>query len=513
MFRQLEQDLRKLGYDTSQFGGSETQSIAEIIATLPDDPVEFTQKVRLLQGKPFSFDDRPYLLPLYRDTAKEICIVKPRQMEITEFALNWLLFKLVKNPGTVGLYLSDRDIHVSAFSTLRLQSWGIAMSPILQQLAEKSHRVFRQSFKNQSHLFMHSAWGGFEIARSYPADFVVIDEIQSTDVTKIAILEETLSKSKFGNILKIGTGSIRGDPWSKMWSSGTQFEWDMEKLQWIAKNPSATIHSYHLSQYMAPWISIEKLEEKRQKYPPRQFANEVEGLWYEGMQKPLLEQDIQNLFDKNLDFTPPEKAGDWDIYIGVDWGGGIQAFTVVWIWQLIIKTRPMFRVLNIVKIDDRSIENQADQVINLIDKYQPKKVVVDAGGGARQIEKITKRFGSKVYRCVYAQDAIKPTRVNHGEMRLNVDRTWAIESVIDLITRTGHEKPYPRIQIPYMVPDKVDWIVDNFTCIEAETRLSSGMSVVSYVHNEKYNDDALHAAVYAYLAYSLHTGASYWQSI
>src|SRR3989442_14949538 len=83
---------------------------------LPDDPVEWTQKVRILKGGHFSFEEREYLKQIYRDQTKEIYIVKPRQMEITAFALNWLLYPLTKNPGTVGLYLSARQDHVSVFS-------------------------------------------------------------------------------------------------------------------------------------------------------------------------------------------------------------------------------------------------------------------------------------------------------------------------------------------------------------------------------------------------------------
>lgn len=515
MFSDLERELRQMGYNVSDFTDSKKQYTEDIFASLPDDKVEWTQKVRRLQGRPFSFENRPYLLPLYRDPGKEICIVKPRQMEITEFAANWLLYHLTKNPGTVGLYLTDRQIHVSAFSKLRLQSWAIATSPMLQQLANKCHRVSWQSFKNESHLFMHSAWDDFEAARSYPADFVVVDEIQSTNGEAMPVIEETLSKSRYGYILKIGTGSITDDYWYKTWHRGTQLEWNFDTQQWVAKNPEATISSYHFTQYMASWISPEKIEEKKRDYTPRRFANEIEGNWYEGQQKPLLEKDIRELFNKNDDFKSPEDSGHWPIYIGIDWGGGTQAFTVVWIWELIHREFRIFRVLNIIKIDDPSTEAQADQVIELIQKYNPKRVVVDAGGGARQIEKLYKKFSSLVYRCVYSPDSIEPCRVSASKLCLLIDRTWAIETMIDLIKRkhTTSDHLVPRIWIPYMKPEKVDWIIEHFTCIEAETTFSRRMSTVSYVHSPQSNDDALHASIYAYLAYLIDKENTIWKSV
>jgi hypothetical protein len=107
--------------------------------TLSDDPVQWTEQIRKIQGASFSFADRPYLLPLYRDTNKDIYIVKPRQMEITEYSVNWLLYNLTKNPGTVGLYITDRQDHVSVFSKLRLRNWGIDQSPILKSMIWKGN--------------------------------------------------------------------------------------------------------------------------------------------------------------------------------------------------------------------------------------------------------------------------------------------------------------------------------------------------------------------------------------
>ncbi|MDE2588792.1 MAG: hypothetical protein KGL95_03915, partial [Patescibacteria group bacterium] len=66
----------------------------------PDDIVNWVKKYRKIDGKQFSFQERQYLLPIYHDPAKEIYIVKARQMEATEFALNWILFHLLKNPNT-----------------------------------------------------------------------------------------------------------------------------------------------------------------------------------------------------------------------------------------------------------------------------------------------------------------------------------------------------------------------------------------------------------------------------
>ena len=154
----------------------------ETILLTPDDIVEWVKTNRILKGQPFTFEGRDHLLEIYRNTNRRIMIVKPRQTEITEFALNWFLFHLSKNPGTIGLYLSDRQKHVSVFSKTRLRMMAIAASPYLQKITYPKGNVSLLLFKNGSQLYMYSAIPDFEAARSIPVDFAVVDEIQSTNV-------------------------------------------------------------------------------------------------------------------------------------------------------------------------------------------------------------------------------------------------------------------------------------------------------------------------------------------
>lgn len=186
----------------------------------------WTESVRFLKGNPWSFAGRPYLHKIYTDESREINIIKPRQMEITELMLNWLLYNLTKHPHTVALYLSDRQDHVSIFSKLRLQSGAIDTSKYLKDMViPGEHNVTWQPFKNGSHLYMLSAWGDFEAARSIPADFAAVDEMQSVNVEALPVLKESMSKSKFKKILKAGTGSDEGDAWYEEWHIGTQWIW------------------------------------------------------------------------------------------------------------------------------------------------------------------------------------------------------------------------------------------------------------------------------------------------
>lgn len=476
---------------------------------LSDDIITWTKQTRKINGKPFSFENRQYLVSLYRDLSKSIYVVKARQMEITEYSINFLLFCLTKNPGTVGLYMADTEDHVKAFSDSRLYARAIGQSDLLKSLVE-SHSESVMNFTNGSVLYMYSAWNNFEKARSFPADFVVIDEIQSVNAEAIPVLKETLSKSKFGRLVAIGTGSEEGDSWWKLWNTGDQKEWDAHSKSWIAKRPENFCHasSYHIGQDMASWLSSDDIEPKRDEYTPRRFANEVEGLWYKGARKPLTESEIRNLFDRNISLLSPDEIDTnmGPLFLGVDWGGGKNAYTVPWIWQCVDDAVPRFRLVYVSKITEPSTEKQADMIAELMDRYEIKQAVMDSGGGPRQVEKLSDRYGPRILKCGYITRPDEPLEIIYSENRINLDRTWAIDTIVDLIqmpqTSPGIPNGIPRIIIPAKESKKIEWIIDQFTCIESEyVDLTSGKRYVRYDHPVESPDDALHACVYAYCAF------------
>lgn len=491
------QDLKKLLKDAEP----------EIQVNLSDDPIQWTKQTRVIKKKQFGFDNRDYLLPIYRDLSKTIHIVKARQMEITEFALNWLLFHLTKNPETIGLYMSDRKNHINVFYNSRLRK-AINSSTTLESLVaeQSSSRIL---FKNNSELYLFSAWDNFEASRSIPADFAIIDEIQSINVEAIPILQETLSKSQFGRLVCIGTGSEQGDHWYKIWHGGDQKEWDFQSKSWIAKKPQNfdTASTYRITQHMACWLDQNKIHKKEQEYTPRRFANEVLGDWYGSAKRPLIDRDIHALFDVSSDLKSPDQVdyAQGPLYMGVDWGTGSHSFTVPWIWQLVDDKIPRFNLIYTRLITEQSTEKQADMIVNLIDDYDIKQVVVDEAGGTRQVQKLFESYREKIFTCHYVTRPQKTLELDFSKSRVIVDRTWIIETIIDLIKRPYTVSSYtiPRIMIPHKTPRQIDWIVDHFTCIESEVSIAGANQYLRYVNPQGSNDDALHACIYAYLASKL----------
>jgi len=480
--------------------------------------VEWTEANRVLKGEPFSFQDRPYLLPLYRDTSSHIIVVKGRQIELTEWIVSWLLQNLTTFSHTVGIYTAPRADQVRRFSRDRMRK-AIKDAPLLRHNLEVAREeegkeaITRIPFSNDSLLYMYSAWGDFSAIRNIPADFAAIDEMQDVQAEAIPVIESALSHSKHRRMIMVGTASEAGSQFSKLWEQSTMCEWDQEAQTWIAQKPENHPYSgYHFTQEMAPWIRTlspsdpNSIEAKRLRWSERRFLNEVLGLFYAGMAKPLLPEDLLRCRAFELSMmnrlTPPFRS-----YMGVDWGGGIGR-TVVWIMALDEWNR--WRLLYVHRFTEKDLMRQAEVVSNLIPLFNVKQCVADLGYGAVQVSELQKKHASTVLGCSYVQRPDKPLerkeRVEFGERivqpHMQADRSFYIEKAIELIKRIDPKgNHFPMLQLPWAEPTRIEWIIDQFTCIERETvEMQSGRRYPRYLHPEGTEDHAFHAFIYALIA-------------
>ena len=484
-----------------------------------EDPIEWAIRYRILKGEPFSFQDRDYLLPIYLDRSPIVIIVKGRQMEVTEFVVNWLGFNVTRNPNTVAIYTAPRADQVSRFSRDRMRR-AIKDSPVLRHSLEAAREeegkeaITRIPFANGSILYLVSAWGDFGAIRNIPADFVAVDEMQDVQSEALPVIMEAMSHSKHRRIVLVGTASEQGSEFCRLWERSDMKYWDRQAKEWVPAKPKNRLYSgYHISQEMAPWIiglppdDPNSIAAKRLVYSDRRFYNEVLGLFYAGMAKPLLPEDMLRCRAFELPMAsrlnPPYVS-----YMGVDWGGGVGR-SVAWIHSMDELDR--WRLLYVYRFEETDLLKQAEVVSNLIPLFNVKQCVADLGYGAVQVSELQKKHASTVLGCRYVQRPEKPLeRVQEekfGErivqLHVQADRSFYIEEAIGLIKFIGQEnKPFPRLQLPWQDPAKIEWIVDQFTCVEREaTQMPSGRQYFRYVHPEGTEDHALHAFVYALIAY------------
>ena len=484
------------------------------------DPVQWTEKCRILKGQPFSFQDRDYLLPIYRDTHPNLVVVKARQMEMTEMLVNWLLFNLTAHRHTTALYTAPRADQVSRFSRDRIRK-AIKDSPQLRHNLEVAREeegkeaITRIPFANDSLLYLISAWGDFSAIRNIPADFAAVDEMQDVQSEALPVIMEAMAHSKHRRLALVGTASEVGSEFFRLWESSDMKEWNREAKAWVPTKPENKLYSgYHISQEMAPWIITlppdhpNSIEAKRPPaYSERRFLNEVLGLFYAGMAKPLLTEDLLRCRAFQLKMMsglgPPFRS-----YMGVDWGGGAGR-TVVWIQAMDQWDR--WRLLFVHRFTEKDLMRQAEVVSNLIPLFNVKQCVADLGYGAVQVAELQKKHASTVLGCSYVQRPDKPLerrdQQEFGEriaqLHVLADRSFYIEKAIELIKRIDAKgNHFPMLQLPWTEPARIEWIIDQFTCLERETvEMQSGRRYPRYLHPEGTEDHAFHAFVYALIAY------------
>ena len=479
--------------------------------TLSLDPVLFTKQVRMLKGKPFSFEDRPYLEPIYRNVNAETDIVKGRQTEFSEKILNRILYNMWAYPGTTGTYFAPRQGMVKRFREKRVDEWGVNTSEVLKKIIDQKNSTQSElkAFNGSSTYFV-SSWSGFEEIRNIPNDFLYGDEIQSTNLEEIDVATESMSHSLYQWMWLIGTGSNEGSEWEKRWKKGTQNHW--RDGTWISKNPTAKKVSYWVPQHIVPWIGYQTAEAKKADMTLRRWTTEVLGWWFRGRAKPLLERDIRNCFVADQYLLTPDDVdpNQGPIVVGIDYGGGNH--TIITFWQVIDVQNKILRLIYIERIPDEQPSKQAKRLLRILDLYHWDMGVQDAGGGTEQYIQLEEVYGFKMIGQDYSPSGGQMFDVSKIPTRnkLSVNRTWNIDRVIEAITLPidmANTNVY-RTQFPGGDPLSMEWIIDQYTCIEAQSSISGnkGERTVYVKGAVSDRDDVLHCHGNALSAYDLLKG-------
>lgn len=476
------------------------------------DPVTFIEQTRILNGKPFSFEDREYILPIHRDPSRRIYVRKGRQTEFSEWLLNLIIFNAWRYPGTVHLYMADRQSHTYKFSNYRMKIKTIQHSEKIQQIIElKNHNTTKMIFNNGSIVYFQSAWNGFIEGEGVDADFIYLDEIQNMDLTELTTVIESMTASPHKRFYAVGIGSAQGSEWDKLFLSGTTNEWDKKAKAWIPKNPNAKYSSYHVPQTIVPTVSAEELEEKRAEYPPAKFETHVMGNSVKGESVPLSAIDMQKVMIDSLNFTMPSDVDHnlGPVVIGIDYGGGTKAFTVPFITQFTDIQMPIWKILYTTRIKDPDTEVQIRKLSNLIDAYNPVIGVHDLGGATRQTQEMENKYGHILTKWHASAPRSDPVNYNklHSHNMIGINHSYALEQVFDMIKRPQiiGGKPIYRTQIPNANSDESSWIIDDFTSMFGKMHTpSNGQEYMKY---EKSPDgspnDALMAASMNLMAFEL----------
>lgn len=529
----------------------------EILDTLPEYPhtrLEWSLAARpTVDGRINYLKFLPYMRQVYEDEWNHVMVVFARQMGKSTLATSTMGCESTSIPGNESTYVTYEDLSLSTYSNEKFRPmWETPqLSPYTYNPIGDVGRV---KIRNGSINNMVTHAHKFKHVEGKSINRLIFDETQYLDLDAWKAAQQTQSFTH-GNMLVLGIGGYVNTVYHKWWLDSDQREfkynnklwrdklefsnsgndrlvWDDYMLDlleghWKITHPENSFqHGYHISQELAPWVPLTKQDaiEKYNIHPKwsieqqredaiseSEFRRHVLAEFVEGDVKPITDTMMFKLYDRTRSFVEPDKVDRslGDIFIGVDWGGGNK--TIPWVMQM---EGDVMVLLKAEMIETSDVDKQFDIVSGYIDDYNPKQVVVDAGGGTYQVQQLESRYASLVRRNSYSARPEAPLPTNQElkklrkENRYTIDRTYSLDRIINLITRQ-------KMALPAADPKKIDWIVEQFTNIEAEivNLKSTGKTYRRYFHQIGRPDDALHASNYSFIASDISKNKEwYWVS-
>jgi len=499
--------------------------------------VNLSNKILTLGGKPFSLENRPYIMPIYNGNYPDMIIKSGRQVEKSTTAAVHLLLKSIARKYHNSLYVAPRRNQTQYFSTQRLTPM-LDDSKFIKKyyLANSSYNnVFFKSFKNGSTINLSYAWDSADRTRGFSSDFNIFDEVQDLVRDNIIIINESQSHSNYQEKLYLGTPLTLDNPLETIWQTSTMNEWavkcdacgkwnilDEDNIgkngpicsrcgrpidpikngRWVRTSSKSDLEGFRISQMMVPhvlsrWDKLLDKYEGPNAYPKNRFLNEVLALSYDTGSAVLTEADIRKYCSGPDHYKAPSEL-DWyhlpNRFMGIDWGTGENCWTAVTIITYDGKKAEIIYGHIFDHGEEVEPDYQLAEIRRLIKAYRVTFIGADYGGGFVQGRNLAREFDNFV-QYEYAGSMNKRLDFNIERGRYSVNRTeimaetiWRIKNGFFLFPKWSVFKPY----------------ADHYTSLYAEP---NSRGKLRYEHKDGQPDDAFHSTIYAYLSALIYTNS------
>jgi Phage terminase large subunit gpA, ATPase domain len=492
---------------------------------MPKKLREFCEQCVFLKRKPMTFTGRRYLGKVLASTAQRLVLRCSRQVEKTTLLVNRILYNAVMDPGIQMLLVCPRREQASTFSNSRLIP-AIADSPFIRRvlMGRTSRRlpVMNCRFANGSELFVRAAFHSADAVRGLSADVLFVDEFQDIAAGDLAVLQETLSHSKRGQIVLTGTPKLIDNHLEAVFRQSTACEWlvpcpgckrstrldervldprglrcpecgeelDPRRGKWVARNPTSVWgDGFWINHLMVPWLNADEIFVRQAAYDPARFKNECLGLPCALGDHVITREEIEACCgDRPMAKSQADLPGEGRdrLIAGIDWGGGTTSATVLVIGYM----RPDLQSF-IVRMErfppQEDPARVLEQVVERCAKFGVKYIAADgAGNGLVYNRLLQNKLDYKASLCgiIYSTSDQEP--IQDGTLR-----KWTVNrsrSIGDTFTRIKKQMlHFPRVQ-------ECGTFLDEFVCELAEYDEHS--RTIRYIHPDGLLDDALHATNY-----------------
>lgn len=441
------------------------------------------------------------------------------------------------------LFVSPTQTQTEVFSRDKIET-PILNSPKLRTLSSgrgTKDNVLLKKFITQSEITLRYAFLHADRVRGIFADMLLLDEIQDILTDVIPVIEEALSHSDYKIFRYSGTPKSLDNTISVYWENfSTQNEWVIPcdhcgggdyrhwniinddnigpkflccdkcggqiypthpDAQWASMNPNPGIadpfEGYRIPQPITAWLDWQEILDKRTRYSKAQFNNEVLGLGYDSGDRPLTLTEVRANCREDLTMYPPLAPRSGDVYMGIDWGSGEQAYTVVTLGRYMGNRFTIFYWKR-YEGSDADVERMLADIYTLYKKYNVTLIGTDYGGGYHTNDRITRMVGARnIVKYQYAGSK-KKLYYDKDLNRFMVNRTAVLMDYINAIKR-GDEFAFPRWEeMSAKFTDTDSSFAGDMVNIFKEYNEARKCDVLNKVPGT--TDDALHSSLYCFLA-------------
>lgn len=190
------------------------------LAAIPGAPqsvLEWAIRHRRIEGLPFSLDRFPPLRDIYADPHPHICVMKPSQRGISEWAINYACFALElgaaawaphKDGLNVAIVFPTQDA-LGDFSKERISGLRLESAYLSALFGDAEFDAVRFKQVGKSYLYLRGGWSESALL-SFPADVLILDEYDRIDPGAISLARRRLGASEVRRQLEISTPTIPG---------------------------------------------------------------------------------------------------------------------------------------------------------------------------------------------------------------------------------------------------------------------------------------------------------------
>jgi len=358
------------------------------------------------------------------------------------------------------LYINPEDQLTKYFSQERLAP--MMSSPkfhLLYTLPDREQAVYRKRFKNQSKIFLRSAFHHAERVRGMTMDTLTMDETQHYSREVMNIAEATLNVSKRPKQIFMGTPNTFESLLETKWDRSTKSEWtivcgscsrrnildernmdphglicrfcgkflDRSKGEWAVVDRQSNIPGYRFPTIAAEWKDWDDLWDIYENAPMAQFYNEYLALPHDEGLAAIAFGDVAGCCDPS--FTPmwqrpPDRYKNSQFTLGVDWGKGGGSTALAVMMNEGARKRVVFgKTFRGTESDPEFI---FEDILRYFNAFRAHAIGVDFGGEMGMNSRLRDRLGrDRVMEFFYSGVRV-PAEVDRQSGRVNLNRELAL---------------------------------------------------------------------------------------